>query len=54
MEQIDLLTKKAITQKTFPGAVIGYINNDQKHVNAYGHLTYDAESKKVTTQIFTI
>lgn len=50
MQQIDVLVNQAIQDKKFPGAVIGYLKNGEKSVQAYGTQTYDANSKKVTPQ----
>lgn len=40
----------AIEDGTFPGAVVGYIRDEERNVLPFGHLTYNSGAKKVTTQ----
>lgn len=47
--KIDNIINDAISQHFFPGAVLGYIINDQHHIKAYGNFTYSPTSTKVQT-----
>lgn len=50
MDKINLIAEQAIKDKKFPGAVIGYIKDGQKHISTYGSLTYDSGASKTTPE----
>ena len=43
-ESISGFVNQAIDDKTFPGAVVGYLKDGKTHVMAFGHQEYDKDS----------
>lgn len=49
-EEIQKLIENAIDDKVFPGAVVGYADQNDMQILPFGSLTYNAGSEKVSTE----
>ncbi len=49
-KEIEVIAKKAIAQKIFPGCVVGIIKDRKRIVLPFGHLTYESVAQPVTAE----